>query len=331
MSDPYITILGERIPCVYEEIDINKLSYSSVNPRITPLLELNSDHEKLSPPELKNHIYDLMLKESSVTNIKEKIYENEGTLDPIIVRKDRDEVVEGNSRLTVYMYWHNEDKLDPLWQTIPCYVVSELTQLQQDWYQRITHIDQKTPWAKYAKSLMVFNSHRDGNDMDYLKTAFVNNETEINKRIKSVRLMKSNDDNKTDNFSYYDEVLVRNGPISEAVNNSPKLKSLLLEGIKEGSFLSAGNLRDKLKKIVEHPKQLKKFIDQKISLDESYEAIKTTDPHEKIKTALNRVSEVETKDISKMDRIELNKIKISTKHLIRAVDRIDKLIKKNLI
>ena len=74
----------------------------------------------------------------------------------------------------------------------------------------------------------------------------------------------------------------------------------------------------------------KKFEEQKNTLEEAYEAIKTTDPHEKIKTALNRVKEVETKDIVKMNSIELNKIKISTKHLSRAVDRINLIIKKTL-
>ena len=61
-----------------------------------------ADFDNLMEEEQQDIIFNKLLKEPSVKNLIPEIKRHGGLMDPILVRRDTMEVIEGNSRLAVY-------------------------------------------------------------------------------------------------------------------------------------------------------------------------------------------------------------------------------------
>ena len=80
--------------------------------------------------EQQDIILKKLLEEPSVRNLIPDVERNRGLIEPILIRKDTMEVIEGNSRLAVYRKLQL-DKGEGEWELIPCDIVSNLTNDQQ--------------------------------------------------------------------------------------------------------------------------------------------------------------------------------------------------------
>lgn len=126
MTQSEITIHGKTIPCRDERLPIDSLLFLKDNPRVYSCIAELAGFDDLFPAEQQQTIYDTLRKEQSVRVLIPDIRDNGGLIEPILVRADREEVIEGNSRLAAYRSLYNETK-DNKWKYIPCRIVSRLS------------------------------------------------------------------------------------------------------------------------------------------------------------------------------------------------------------
>lgn len=207
-------------------------------------------------------------------------------------------------------------------------IVDTLTEEQQDWYLSETHIKGKTPWSAYEKANAVYLRYKTGVGIDNIKKRFnIKSDVEIRKRINTIQMMKDNNDLTLENFSYYD-VIERVSNIKESIQDNPKLKDLLFNKIKEKpSEFTAMHLRDKLPTILKSKKHKRKFI-QNGDLDSAYEAAKTNNPDSKLRLAVEKMQDIEKKEVSNLDSANRNRLKLTLKKLKRQYERVEGIIKE---
>ena len=243
-----IAIMGQDIPATHELIPIHQLHFLPDNPRVYAAIREMADFSGLTPEEKQLRIYKRLLQESSVKNLMPEIQRDGGLQDPIIVRWDTQEVIEGNSRLAAYRKL-DEPPDDESWTHIRCLVVKTLSADQQTRLLGQSHLHGKTEWSPYAKALFCFRwAGEEQRDISTLADLSGFTPAEIKKNVKTIELMQENDDNTLSNFSYY-YVLVRNRVISSAIEDSKLLRGTLLSQIKTGDF-TAQEMRERLPTII---------------------------------------------------------------------------------
>ena len=207
--------------------------------------------------------------------------------------------------------------------------VTKLTQEQEDSYLNSIHIKGKTKWPSYEKTNIIYQRYKEGVPIEKLITRFREQKTEILKRIEAIEMMKKNEDSKQSNFSYYD-VIRRNKVIHEKIQEDPKLKSFLLNEIKENSnTFSAQDLRNKLPVVLQYKKITKRLSEKKIELNDAYHEQKHNSPDMKLRLALSTIRTIEEKEIGKLSQPELNKSQMALKSLLKEHGRIYKMLKKH--
>ncbi len=327
MKREEISILGATIPLNYDLMDINELSFLVDNPRVYTCVHKEKNFSSLEKNERQEIIFEALKKNSSVKNLISDIKRHKGLMEPILVRCDTNEVVEGNSRLAAYKILYEQES-DEKWREIPCNLVSKLTYEQQTAYLSQIHIKGKTPWAAYEKANMSYESYQQGLSYQKIAELMGVRPSEIEKRVEAISIMLKNKDNKMENFSYYDAI-IRNREISTACEKHPGLKKKLLKDIKsEDKEFTAQALRDQLPTIVKKPRICKKFIDGKIDLKDAYESAKTSKALNRIKQAIDILNEIEHKEIKKLTQNDKNALSSEMKKLKRVCKRIEDILKK---
>lgn len=326
MSDNIISILGTDIPVSESKISISDLSYNKDNPRVYSVLY--GENSKIDQnQDIQQEIYKEMLNQPSVKNIKQDIQDYGGLLEPILIRHDTLEVIEGNSRLTVYKFLNNNNPHNEKWQTIPCRVVCKLTAEQQDAYLNYIHIKGKTDWSAYEKANFIYRRFDDGISISDLAKRFSETENEIKKRIDTIAMMIDNEDNRLSNYSYYD-VLRRTKVIHDGMQDKPELKKTLLSEIKEKTkTFTAMHLRDKLPAILDNKKHTKKFIKDR-NLDDTYKVAKKSNPDAKLRFAITKMKDVTKNEITRLEKTDIKKLIYTLKKIKKEHDRINDMIKE---
>ncbi|MYB77240.1 MAG: hypothetical protein F4X83_09120, partial [Chloroflexi bacterium] len=232
-DDNSIAIMGETVPASRERKSIDELHFLPDNPRVYAAIREMSDFPDLTPEEKQVRIYERMLEEPSVKNLIPEIKRDKGLQEPIIVRWDTQQVIEGNSRLAAYRKLRDEDPEEEKWAEISCLVVSKLTDEQQTRLLGQAHLHGKTEWSPYAKALYCFRWVEELNREDSeLRRVSGISLAEIAKSVQVIQLMKENSDDTLSNFSYYD-VLVRSKKIASAIQDSDQLRDTILSAIKD--------------------------------------------------------------------------------------------------
>ena len=255
-----ISILEEEVPATYHSWDITQLLFLPDNPRVYAAIRKIVGFEQLTPDEQQVEIYKQLLTEPSVQNVRPEIERDGGLQDPILVRSDTRQVIEGNSRLAVYRQLHIADPHEERWQTIRCLVIDKPTRRQQVRLLGQAHLNGKTDWSAYARALFCYRWVReDKDDPDELAKISGLSAKAIKKQVDIIELMQENQDEKESHYSYYN-VAMTNRKISSEIRqrkNNP-LRDIVLAGIREESF-TAQQLRDWLPVVLDKPKVAKKF------------------------------------------------------------------------
>ena len=105
MSDDFIVIREQIVPIEQKRIEVNKLTFFTENPRIYSAV--GADIGEPTQEEIQEKL-------SKLDHVKELIHDiklNGDLIDPIIVRKGRYDVLEGNSRLAAYRELYKQDPL----------------------------------------------------------------------------------------------------------------------------------------------------------------------------------------------------------------------------
>ena len=326
MSDEMtITILGQGVDTRNESISIYDLKYLKKNPRV-----YSSIHRKRPPEnsdELQKFIEKEMLKQPSVIELLPDIEAHGGLLEPILVRIDTKEVIEGNSRLASYRKLHDKTK-DEKWAIIPCICVASLTNKQQDAYLSQIHIKGKTSWTTYEKANLAYIRNQEGMSVEEIAQTLSETPGEIKKRIAAIQLMTNNNDNEKPNFSYYN-VLIRTRSIYEKTNYTPEVQKTILGKVKsKNTDFTALELRTKMPAVLGKKRALKTFLSGQSTLDDAFQNARPSSPRKKIQIARDKISDINQAAISKLDKSEINALLPDVKKLRREIERIQKMVEK---
>ena len=330
MNHSEMKILGETIPMASDYMDISQLKFLKDNPRVYACTHGEANFDNLMEEEKQDIILEKLLQEPSVKKLIPEVKRHGGLMEPILVRRDTMEVIEGNSRLAVYRQLHQKNE-DGDWELIPCDIVSSLTEDQQAAFLNQIHVKGKTTWSAYEKANFAYVRKEQGWDVDKIARLFGESQALIKKRIRVIGMMKRNEDNQLSHFSYY-EVLVSNREISKGIYDRACLRDCLLERIKnlgsdeEKNNFTAQELRGKLPVILKKPKVLNKYIDGTIDLDEGYQRAKISHVEDKIKRAQALLNDVSRREVNNLERNALNSLEQHVRKLSREVVRIEEMI-----
>ena len=330
-DDNSITILGETVPASRERKNIDELHFLPDNPRVYAAIREMPDFPDLTSEEKQVRIYECMLEEPSVKNLIPEIKRDKGLQEPIIVRWDTQQVIEGNSRLAAYRKLRDEAPEEEQWAEISCLVVSKLTDEQQTRLLGQAHLHGKTEWSPYAKALYCFRWIKElERDAPELKRVSGISLAEIEKSVEVIQFMKGNCDNILSNFSYYD-VLVRNKKIASEIQDNDKLRDTVLSAIKDKDRkFTAQEMRQRLPAIIDKPRILRKFEQGEVTLEEAFDRAKISGIQKKLKNIRGRLDDIERVEITYLEQDELGAAKQAIRKISQGIKRVSDMVEKEL-
>ena len=323
-----IAIMGQHVPARHERIPIDQLHFLPDNPRVYAAIREMADFDGLTPEEKQLRIYERLLQEASVKNLIPEIRRDGGLQDPITVRWDTRQVIEGNSRLAAYRKLADESD-DDRWINIRCLVVTKLTDDQQTRLLGQAHLHGKTDWSPYAKALFCFRwVSEDKRHVSTLSNLSGISPAEIKKNVHTIELMKANDDNKLSHFSYYN-VLVRSRPISAAIADSSELKQTVLAQIKSEPF-TAQEMRERLPTVIAKPRILRKYEKGEVSLEDAYDRAKISGAEQRLKKVRDGLDDIELDDIAPLEHHEIKSIQQVVRQIRQRLKRVGNMVDTEL-
>lgn len=327
LEQTQIAILGEEVVATLDQRSIDSLQFLPDNPRVYAAVRDLPGFEQLSDEEQQLKIFEQLQKEPSVKNLRPQIEKDGGLQEPILVRHDTSQVIEGNSRLAIYRQLHREHPQEERWQTIRCLVVSKLSPAQQIRVLGQAHLHGKTDWTPYAKALFCYrwvredkNEPKELHEFSGLSVHF------INKQVAVVELMIENQDDMEKRYSHYN-VALTNQKISSVIKSkdNKQLRKVILSGIKNEEF-TAQELRDWLPVVLQKQKVAKKFASGSITLKDAHDRAEVTETKNRFDRILGLLDAIETREISNLDFAEVRavqsvarKVNSKSKRLLDAV------------
>ena len=323
-------ILGESIILATDYVNIYKLKFLKDNPRVYACMHTEPDFAELLEEQKQDLIFRKLLEEPSVKKLIPEIVRHGGLIEPILIRRDTMEVIEGNSRLAVYRKLHQQDE-DGDWEHIQCNVVIGLTEDQQAAFLNQIHVKGKTQWSAYEKANFAYVRKEQGWSIDKVAELFGESSPTIRTRVRVIEMMKQNEDNERSHFSYYD-VMARNPSIPKEMEKPERLTEVLFVKIKnmdsedEKDKFTAQDLRKKLPVILGKPKVLKKFSNGQIELDEGFQLAKISEVEEKVKQAWVLLDDVSRPEVVQLDQSNFHAFKQAVRKLSQQAKRINNMI-----
>lgn len=318
-----ISIMGEEVAAHSDKRHIDELLFLPDNPRVYAAVREMANFNALPDDEQQHRIYQRLLKEPSVKKLIPEIKRDGGLHDPIVVRWDTKQVIEGNSRLAAYRRLNEKSPGD--WTKIQCLIVGKLTHDQQTRLLGQAHLRGKTDWSSYAKALFcyrwVIEDKRDAAALHRVSGLSVKM---INKYVRVIQLMSENNDEKQSHFSYYD-VAVSGRKISSALQNSQTLKEELLSQIKNERF-TAQELRKRLPVVIDKPKILRKFERGDINLEDAHDRAKISDTQRRLRRVRDGLDDIEKTEIEKLDHNELKAVQQILRKISRNLTRVRRMV-----
>ena len=258
-----ILIRGQEVPVVTTQLPQDSLKFFVDNPRIYSVLH---KHGNEKPSQEK--IQEELLKMEHVRELIQDIKHDGGLTDPIIVRKGKLEVLEGNSRLAAY---RRLAKFNPIkWGII------KVRLLPEDMDEKLIlallgqyHLKGKTAWSPFEKAGFLYRRHVSHNvPVDQLAREVGETKRKVASMVEVYQFMVDNGQEDKARWSYYDEYLK-----SRNINKvrSEVFDKLIVEKIDSKEIPRAVDIREKLNVICKAPKQLKKFKAGEYDFQEAYE------------------------------------------------------------
>ena len=324
-----IALMGEDIQARHDLVGIDRLRFLPDNPRVYAAIRDMADFAALTQDEKQIRIYEQLLQEQSVKILIPEIERDHGLQNPVVVRWDTQQVIEGNSRLAAYRKLHEKYPDDEKWISIKCLVVDKLTDDQQTRLLGQAHLHGQTEWSPYAKALYCFSwVEEKGRDVVSLSNISGISAAEIRKSVKIIQFMKENNDSKTSHFSYYN-VILTNRRISSAIEQDNSFKKTLLADIKSEAF-TAREMQDRLPTVIEKPKFLRKYERRDITLEDAFDRAKVSDTQQRLKRIRDRLGDFEHTDIASLQRGEIKSVQQIVRQIKRHLKRVSDMVETEL-
>ena len=329
MNQSEITIRDVGIPYTDEKRSIGWPLFLKENPRVYSTIADVPDFEDLLDDEKQEIIYRRLLKERSVKTLIPDIRHHGGLIEPILIRADTRQVIEGNSRLAAYRYLYDKYE-DEKWNLISCRLVTGLTDDQQAALLHSIHVKGKTSWTRYEKAYFTYLQYKDKKKkIQDVASLFSISESTAYQDVRIIQLMKDNNDRDRTHFSHY-SVLEKN--LKKALNEDDKLRKALLSMIRpsadchEDPPFTAQNLRDQLPVVIKKPKILAKFVEGKISLDTAHDRAKISDAQSKMKQIRDILNYVTHEELRALNPADQKAVAYECRKIKAELTRIDRLL-----
>ncbi len=331
MNPSTIRILGQEVQFHTDYLDIHELKFLSDNPRLCGCTHEISGFADMPEQQQQEIVFEQLKKQPSVKDLVADVKRHDGLLENILVYRKTREVIEGNSRLAVYRILSEQDP-DGEWELIPCNVViDELTLEQRAAFLNQIHVKGKSEWSAFAKANFAYAHFEKGWNANRIASIFGESPSTIRKRIKTIELMRSNEDPQLFNFSFY-KVLTDNPTISSALKEVDGLKDVVLEQVKSlGSGENRGDftaieLRKQLPVILDKPKAIKKYIDGALDLNGAFLIAEVSSAEENVKRARGLIDSISDRELLQLDQISINRLRYEANKLKTEVQRFSNLV-----
>ena len=325
LGQDFLRIKGHDIQTEVREVDHNQLRFWPENPRIYSAVHVGEGNPS------QEDIFNRLKTMEHVRQLVKDIRENEGLIDPIIVRGGSMEVLEGNSRLAAYRFLAKKDPLK--WNRIRCKI------LPQDTQQSLIftllgqyHVRGKKDWAPYETAGFVYRCHEQQNmSIEDIASQLGMKKNEVSHLIKVYQFMLDHSESKIDRWSYYDEYL-KSTIIRPVRKQFRHMDKFIVEEIQSGEIPRAVDIRDELKTICKHQKTLKKYLSKKITFDvaveeAAYQGGSNSDLN-RLKRFKNWISSKTPTDFAQYNRPIRQKIEFELKHIDQKVKSVRRAIDK---
>ena len=326
-----LKILDKDFHVTFGYIDIHDLLYFRSNPRILACtLEIHGFND-MHLEQQQEEIHKVLLREQSVKTLLSDVEKNHGLMEPILVRYDSKEVIEGNSRLAVYRELHRRHSEKDEWTQIPCDILSKLKEEEQAALLNQLHVKGKSQWSAYAKAYYAYGKKLENWTLKKTATIFGESVSTISKRIKTIELMEESKDTNLSHFSYY-EVATNKKEIAKALSENDSFKSFFFDKIRnlgseeESNTFTAIELRKKLPSVLKRPKALKKFLDGTCTLEQAYEIAKISSIDKKVKQATDLIDGISKEGVTQLEASDFKKLKYDARKLSKTVERFNAMI-----
>lgn len=315
-----------------DTVSVDKLSFLPDNPRVYAVTHGIPGFRELSPEQQQNLIFEALRKEPSVKNLKRDIPRNGGLLERILVRHDRYEVVEGNSRLAAYRLLRDE-AADGSWEEIPCRLVSSLTEEQQAAYLHQIHVTGKTQWSAYEKAnfAYVHRSER-GWSVEDIARLFGESKATVRRKIAIIEMMAENSDPKREHFSYYNVLYGIQQNARTERDRTPLWTAVLgqIRGMKSDESANpytSMELRRRLPVVMKKPKIEKRFVAGEIDLEDAFQSARISRVEERLKKAYAMLSNITNEDVGRVERRRFGALEQGARKARQEAERIYKIVK----
>ncbi|HET6276016.1 MAG TPA: hypothetical protein VFE16_08830 [Candidatus Cybelea sp.] len=248
-----LTIRGRELETETRLFDQSNLRFYVQNPRVYSVVR--EPGQEPTQETIEQKLADM----EHVRELKEDIKRNGGLIDPVIVKPETREVLEGNSRLAAYRLLVRENPVK--WGQIKCIFLPEglddktiFALLGQ------YHIKGKKNWAPFEQAGFLYRRYKQHNiGIDELAKEIGLRQAEVKLLIDTYDFMMHHDKN-TDRWSYYYEYL-KSRKIKKARENYQDFDQLIVDKIKHGEISKATEVRDELPKITAGPPRiLSRFV-----------------------------------------------------------------------
>jgi hypothetical protein len=269
MGSSSITINRKEIPVMIKFEQITGLLFYPENPRIYSIVRAGG-----AVPS-QDDIYEALKEKSYVHQLVKDIRENGGLLDPIIVRTETMEVLEGNGRLAAHRILSEND---PSFGRIKAMMLPEsfddnmLFALLNQY-----HLKGKTKWEPYERAGFLYRRWKRTDPsitIEELSRECVEDPNEVKTLLNAYEFMTKHE-LQSDQWSYAYE-FIKSNIIKKRRESITDFDERVVEKIKSGELGKATDVRDKLRDVCKNEKALKRFLGDAMTLDEAHAELEDT-------------------------------------------------------
>jgi hypothetical protein len=234
-----LLIRGTEIPVRTMLLEQSKLQFFPDNPRVYSVVR--EDGKAPTQEEIR----DRLLEMEHVKLLIQDIKANGGLIEPLVVRDETLEVLEGNSRLAAYRYLAKNEPIK--WGMVKCTVLpSDVSESLVFALLGEYHIKGKKDWAPYEQAGFLFRRYKQHNaDIKALALEINISSKKIKHLIDTYEFMVAHGEADINTWSYYDEYLKSN-KVNRIRRTYPELDQVIVQKVRSGEIERAMDLRAQL-------------------------------------------------------------------------------------
>jgi hypothetical protein len=262
-----LRISGKDVPVTTKLLEQSKLLFFAENPRVYSVL--HGAGKAPAQEDIQARLQDM----EHVRTLIVEIRQNDGLLEPLIVKDKTFEVLEGNSRLAAYRFLAKNAPVK--WGMVKCTILpADIDESLVFALLGMFHIKGKKDWAPYEQAGFLsrrYNKHNQ--DLKKLAAEIGISSQKVKHLIDVYDFMVKYDED-VNRWSYFDEYL-KSTKIGKAREKYPQMDDLVVEKIRSKEIKKAMDLRAYLPVIATTPRALTKFIAKAQTFEKAYESAVT--------------------------------------------------------